>query len=99
VLAQTRYGGTVAACGMAADTEVTTSVMPFILRAVTLAGVNSVYTPEPLRDAAWTLLDRDVDLDLLDGLTASIGLADAVGTAQRMLAGETTGRIVVDVRA
>ncbi|MEO5921719.1 MAG: MDR family oxidoreductase [Pseudolysinimonas sp.] len=99
VLAQTRYGGTVATCGMAGAPEVTASMMPFILRAVSLVGVNSVFTPTAARDAAWRLLDRDLDTDLLDGLTASIGLQDAVAAAERMLAGETTGRTVVDVRA
>lgn len=98
LLSQTRYGGVVAACGMAADTGLATSIMPFILRAVSLVGVNSVFTPFAVRDAAWQLLDRELDLDLLDGITSSIGLGDAVGEAQRMLAGETTGRIVVEVR-
>jgi acrylyl-CoA reductase (NADPH) len=74
-------------------------MMPFILRAVSLVGVNSVLTPPAARDAAWRLLDRDLDTGLLDGLTTSIGLPDAVQTAERMLAGETTGRIAVDVRA
>lgn len=99
VLAQIRYGGTVAACGLAGDASVTASMMPFILRGVSLVGVNSVFTPPAARDAAWRLLDRDLDTGLLDGLTASIGLPDAVATAERMLAGETTGRIAVDVRA
>lgn len=99
VLAQIRYGGTVAACGLAGDASVTASMMPFILRGVSLVGVSSVFTPPAARDAAWRLLDRDLDTGLLDGLTASIGLPDAVATAERMLAGETTGRIAVDVRA
>lgn len=99
VLSRIRYGGTVAACGMAASTELTTSIMPFILRGVSLAGVNSVFTPFDVRDAAWRLLDRDLDLDLLDGITASIGLGDARAAADRILAGEVTGRIVVDVRS
>lgn len=99
ILSQTRYGGIVAACGMAAATDLPSSIMPFILRAVTLVGINSVFTPNTERDAAWRLLDRDLDLDLLDSLTASIGLDAAVATAERILAGETTGRVVVDVRA
>jgi acrylyl-CoA reductase (NADPH) len=96
-LSQTRYGGTVAACGMAAATDVTASMMPFILRAVSLVGINSVFTPVADRAAAWALLDRDLDTGLLDSLTASIGLDAVVGEAGRMIAGETTGRIVVDV--
>ena len=99
LLSQTRYGGTVAACGMAAAPDLTTSIMPFILRAVTLTGINSVLTPRSDRLAAWRLLDDRLDLGLLDSLTASIGLDEAVASAERMLAGETTGRIVVDVRA
>jgi acrylyl-CoA reductase (NADPH) len=99
ILSQTRYGGTVAACGMASDPSMTSSMMPFILRAVSLVGINSVYTPREDRDAAWQLLDADLDTGLLDSLTTSIGLDAALATAERMLAGETTGRIVVDVRA
>ncbi|MEO8093576.1 MAG: oxidoreductase, partial [Pseudolysinimonas sp.] len=99
IVSQTRYGGTVAACGMAADPTVTASMMPFILRGVTLAGVNSVFTPRDRREAAWHLLRRDLDTDLLDSLTTSIGLDEVVTTAERMLAGATTGRIVVDVTA
>jgi acrylyl-CoA reductase (NADPH) len=95
VLAQTRYGGTVAACGLASAPEVQASMMPFILRGVTLAGVNSVYTPRAETEAAWALLERDLDTDALDAITASIGLGDAVAEAERMLAGQTTGRIVV----
>lgn len=98
VLAQTRYGGTVAACGLAGSPTLTASMMPFILRAVSLVGVNSVFTPPTLQQAAWRLLESDLDTDSLDSLTTSIGLEDAVQTAERMLAGETKGRIVVDVR-
>lgn len=99
VLSQTRYGGIVTACGLAGATDVPASMMPFILRAVTLVGINSVFTPRERRLAAWNLLDRELDLGLLDRLTASIGLAHAVGAGERMIAGETTGRIIVDVRA
>jgi acrylyl-CoA reductase (NADPH) len=99
VLSQTRYGGIVTACGLAGATDVPASMMPFILRAVTLVGINSVFTPRERRLAAWDLLDRELELGLLDRLTASIGLAHAVGAGQRMIAGETTGRIIVDVRA
>jgi acrylyl-CoA reductase (NADPH) len=99
VLSQTRYGGTVAACGLAAAPEVHASMMPFILRAVSLVGINSVYTPVPQRDAAWSLLDARLDSALLDGLTTTVSLAEAVDAADRLLAGEHTGRVVVDVRA
>ena len=99
VLSQTRYGGVVTTCGIAGSTDVTASMMPFILRAVSLVGINSVYTPRDRRLDAWQLLDRELDLALLDRLTTSIGLGDAVAAGDRMIAGETTGRIVVDVRA
>jgi acrylyl-CoA reductase (NADPH) len=99
ILSQTHYGGTVAACGMAAATDLATSIMPFILRAVRLVGVNSVFAPRARREAAWKLLDDLLDAALLDSLTASIGLGEVVPAAERMLAGETTGRIVVDLRA
>lgn len=98
VLSQIRYGGTVAACGLASAPDVHASMMPFILRGVTLAGVNSVFTPRPEADAAWALLDRDLDTSMLDAITASVGLGDAMAQAQRMLAGRTTGRSVVDTR-
>ena len=97
-IAQTRYDGTVAACGNAQSIELSTTVLPFILRGVTLAGINSVLTPRARRLAAWERLDRDLNLSALDELTASIGLGDAIAAADRMLAGETTGRTIVDVR-
>lgn len=98
VLAQTNYGGTVAACGLAQSADLLTTVMPFILRGVTLAGINSVMAPRELREQAWARLAADLDPELLDGLTETVGLADAPGTAERILAGEVRGRTVVDVR-
>ena len=98
VLAQTNYGGVVAACGLAQGADLPATVMPFILRSVTLAGINSVYCPMPLRLEAWRRLERDLDLDLLDSLTATVDLAGAVGVAERIMRGEVRGRTVVDVR-
>lgn len=98
VLAQTNYGGVVAACGLAQGADLPATVMPFILRAVTLAGINSVYCPQPLRREAWNRLASDLDLDLLDSLTASVGLDEAVGVAGRILDGRVRGRTVVRVR-
>ena len=98
VLSQTHYGGTVAACGNAQSSEATVSLMPFILRAVNLAGINSVSTPRQQRLRAWQRLSTDLDLQLLDSLTESVPLADAVGVAERILAGKVRGRTVVDVR-
>lgn len=98
VLAQTNYGGTVASCGLAQGADLPATVMPFILRSVTLTGINTVYCPMPLRREAWDRLARDLDLDLLDSLTASVGLGDAVGVAERIMRGEIRGRTVVDVQ-
>lgn len=99
VLAQTQYGGTVAACGNAASGELAMTVYPFILRAVRLSGINSVDTPRPLRLEAWDALARDLDLAVLDAMTETIGLADVLSAAERILAGGVRGRTVVDVRA
>jgi acrylyl-CoA reductase (NADPH) len=98
VLAQTQYGGTVASCGLAQSAELPATVMPFILRAVTLTGINSVFAPRALREEAWGRLATDLDPALLDGITETIGLADAVGRAGDVLAGRVRGRLVVDVR-
>lgn len=97
VLAQTAWGGTVAAYGLAQGVDLPTTVLPFILRGVTLAGVNSVEAPIALRERAWEALTRELDLDLLDSLTTSIGLSEAIAFAPRLLAGETRGRTIVDV--
>ncbi len=99
VLAQLNYGGTVAACGLAQSSELPTTVLPFILRGVILAGIDSVYAPLELRQTAWNRLATDLDLGLLDSMTTTISLADAPAQAERILAGQVRGRIVVDVRA
>jgi acrylyl-CoA reductase (NADPH) len=98
VLAQTSYGGIVASCGLAQSAKLDTTVMPFILRAVTLTGINSVYCPMPARRTAWKRLASDLDLGVLDSMTETVALADAIGVAERILAGGVRGRTVVDVR-
>ena len=98
-LSQVRYGGLVAACGNAASSSSTISLMPLLLRGVTLAGINSVETPGDLRRAAWDRLARDLDPALLDSMTTVIPLGDAVAAAERLLAGGSRGRTVVDTRA
>ncbi len=98
VLAQTTYGGTVASCGLAQSAELPATVMPFILRAVTLTGINSVLAPRELREEAWGRLATDLDPALLDGMIETVGLADAAGRAEDVLAGRVRGRLVVDVR-
>ena len=97
LLAQTRYGGAVAACGLVGGPELATTVMPFILRGVALLGVNSVDASLVTRDRVWHLLERDLDLGLLDTLTETIGLSQVPAYASRILAGDTRGRIVIDV--
>jgi acrylyl-CoA reductase (NADPH) len=98
-IAQTNYGGIVTACGLVGGSDLPTTVMPFILRGVTLAGINSVECPRPRREAAWELLARDLDLDLLDSMTTSIGLGGAIEAGAAILRGELRGRTVVNVRA
>lgn len=98
VLSQTRYGGTVAACGMAQSTELPASVLPFILRGVSLAGINSVFTPHKLRSEAWNRLGAELNLALLDSMTTVVPLAAAIATGERIIAGEVRGRTVVDVK-
>lgn len=98
-LAQTYYGGTVTACGLAQGPDLPATVMPFILRAVSLIGVNSVDAPLELRERAWKRLATDLDPELLDEMTTEIGLADAVGRASEILDGRVRGRTVVNVRA
>ena len=98
VLAQVHYGGVVAACGLAQGPDLPTTVMPFILRSVTLAGINSVQAPLALREEAWARLATDLDLDLLDSLTETAVLAEAPAVAERILNGAVRGRTVIDVR-
>ena len=94
-LAQTRYGGAVAACGLAQGADLPTTVMPFILRNVALLGVDSVMAPLPLRQEAWSRLATDLDAARLESLITDIALADAVTAAHQLMAGEVRGRIVV----
>ncbi|ASK66343.1 oxidoreductase [Brachybacterium avium] len=97
VLAQTTWGGTVAAYGMAQGPDLPATVLPFILRGVTLAGINSVQCPLPLRERAWDALAGELDPELLDGMTTAIGLSEVIDHAPRILAGEVRGRTVVEV--
>lgn len=97
VLAGTRYGGTVAACGLAQGLDLPGSVAPFILRGVTLAGIDSVMAPKARRLEAWERLGRDLDIDKLDALTVTRPLADAPDVAKEILAGQVRGRVVLTV--
>lgn len=99
VLAQTRYGGTVAACGLAQGPDLPATVLPFILRAVTLVGINSVEAPAAMRETAWRRLATDLDEESLAAMTRFVPLAEAIPAADDILAGRLRGRTVVDVRA
>ena len=98
VLAQTSWGGTVTACGLAQGSDLPTTVLPFVLRGVSLVGINSVDAPPELRREAWGRLAADLDLELLDELTTEIGLAEVIDQGPQIVAGSVRGRIVVDVR-
>lgn len=95
VLSMTRYGGAVAACGLAQGMDLPTSVAPFILRGVSLLGVDSVMAPQARRLEAWNLIARDLDRGKLAAMTNTIALEDVLTAAPRILAGEVRGRLVV----
>jgi acrylyl-CoA reductase (NADPH) len=94
-LAQTRYGGVVAACGLAQGMDLPGSVAPFILRGVTLAGIDSVMAPLEQRRLAWDRLARDLDPGLLEQMLEEVPLSGAIAKAQALMAGQVRGRIVV----
>ena len=96
-LAQTRYGGIVVACGLAQGHDLPATVMPFILRGVTLAGIDSVMAELSLREQAWQRLAADLDAKLLDVIAEDVPLAAAVGKAGELLAGRVRGRVVVAI--
>jgi len=98
LLSMTRYGGAVAACGLAGGMDLPTSVAPFILRGVCLYGIDSVMCPLPRRKEAWTRLASDLDRQKLAAMTREIGLSEVIGVAPEILAGQVRGRIVVKVR-
>jgi acrylyl-CoA reductase (NADPH) len=93
--AQARYGGVVAACGLAQGMDLPSSVAPFILRGVTLAGIDSVMAPLVRREEAWQRLARDLDPVLLESMTTEIGLDQAIAKADALMQGQLRGRVVV----
>jgi acrylyl-CoA reductase (NADPH) len=98
VLSMTRYGGVVTACGLAGGMDLPTSVAPFILRGVSLVGIDSVMCPLAPRQEAWRRLETDLDRGKIESMISEIGLADVIEAAPRILAGEVRGRIVVKIR-
>jgi acrylyl-CoA reductase (NADPH) len=97
VLSQTKYGGTVAACGLAQGMDLPGYVTPFILRNVTLAGIDSVMTPKAKRIETWARLARDLDMDKLRTMTQTRPIRDAVALADDIVAGKVRGRVVFEV--
>ncbi|MDD1620174.1 MAG: oxidoreductase [Methylococcaceae bacterium] len=95
--ATTQYRGAVAACGLAGGMDFPATVAPFILRGITLYGVDSVMAPLELRLEAWDRLGRDLDIAKLDSITREIRLSDAIATAAELLKGKVRGRIVVGI--
>ena len=95
--ATTKYRGAVAACGLAGGMDFPATVAPFILRGVTLYGIDSVMAPLAVRQEAWARLARDLDIAKLDALTSEVGLADAISVAGDLLEGKVRGRVVVNV--
>ena len=98
MLSMTKYRGAVAACGLAGGMDLPSSVAPFILRGVSLLGVDSVQCPQKMRQEAWRRLDSDLDRGKLQALTTQIGLSEVIETAGSILEGRVRGRIVVKVR-
>ncbi len=98
VLSMTRYGGAVAACGLAGGMDLPTTVAPFILRGVSLIGIDSVMCPLRLREAAWRRLEADLDREKIAAMANEIGLDDVIAAGGRIVEGKVRGRIVVKIR-
>ncbi|MHA6525565.1 MDR family oxidoreductase [Tessaracoccus sp. G1721] len=96
-IAQTQPHGVVAACGLAGSAELPASVLPFILRGVTLAGIDSVWADMEDRADAWRVLSRGVDVDLLDAMTTRVGLDGVIAAGEDLLAGQRHGRTLVEL--
>ncbi len=98
LLSMTRYGGAVAACGLAGGMDLPTSVAPFILRGVSLLGIDSVMHPMADRRTAWRRLESELDRGKLAGMTSEIGLAEVIEAGRNIVEGRVRGRIVVKIR-
>ncbi|MBX6367218.1 MAG: oxidoreductase [Rhodospirillales bacterium] len=98
LLTQMKYRASVAACGLAQGNDLPASVIPFLLRGVKLLGIDSVMSPMPERQEAWSRLARDLPMDVLDRMIEPALLEDLPGLAKKILAGKVRGRVVVDLR-
>ena len=96
-LAQVKYGGAAAVCGLAGGATFPGSILPFILRGVAMYGIDSVMLPKAPREEAWRRLGTDLPLDRLDSTVSEVGLSDLMALAPKILKGEIRGRVVVDV--
>ncbi|WP_404418171.1 MDR family oxidoreductase [Marinospirillum sp.] len=99
VCASTRYRGVVTACGLAGGMDFPSTVAPFILRGVTLVGIDSVMCPREERLEAWQRLAKDLDITKLEAISQEVALSEAIPMAEKLLKGEVRGRLVVDVNA
>ncbi len=99
LLTEMQYGASVAACGLAGGNELSTTVIPFLLRGVNLLGIDSVMCPFEIRDEAWSRLDELIDRKILAEMTTVVGLAEVPQLGSDILAGQVRGRTVVDVGA
>jgi acrylyl-CoA reductase (NADPH) len=97
LLSMTKYRGAIAACGLAGGMDLPTSVAPFILRGVSLLGIDSVMAPKAVRLEAWQRLARDLDQDKLAAMTSTIGLDQVIETGKAILDGQIRGRVVVEI--
>jgi acrylyl-CoA reductase (NADPH) len=97
VLSMIRYGGAVASCGLAGGMDLPSSVAPFILRGISLVGVDSVMCPQPMRRAAWKRLEADLDRVKLTEITKEITLPEVIEAGRQIIAGQVRGRIVVKI--
>jgi acrylyl-CoA reductase (NADPH) len=96
-IAQTKYRGAVTACGLAQGADLPGTVMPIILRGVSILGIDSVMCPKGPRMAAWDRLDKDLDRDLIAVIGAEVGLSEAMQAGADIVAGKIRGRVIVDV--
>ncbi len=99
LLAQTNYGGAIAACGLAQGFDLPATVMPFILRGIALLGVDSVMASKELRKEAWDRIATDLDMGKLAALTTEIGFDDIIQTATDIVDGKVRGRVIVDMKS
>ncbi len=97
LLAQTKYGGAVAACGLAQGFDLPATVMPFILRGIALLGVDSVMASKQLREQAWSRIESDLDMAKLETITTTIGFDDLIDAARDIVEGKIKGRVVADM--